>query len=752
MKRPGRTEESTSAAARLSTAFARSLTDACPQLGVRRRYIGIEHEYVVHAAGKRVDFRELIRSLDIDGEAIDPADVLARRCRWGGVVTADGPEAEIATPPVPLNRGFSALADGLAHVGRAELERAAHGHSFEGYSTHISISMDDDVVQAAAKVYAERFAPALMLLLDSPSSPGLLVRPRPGRLELCGEHADGERLRAASLFAAGSALAAERAVTDRAFRRQLPPRLRVKTVPTTQRYGLYIDRAAFGCDLYRDGRSSTLRNRRGGRLTADQHLRQSWRCARAMLAEIVDDIELRGVDALVNATTPLPIPPLRTDRPSSTPSSSSGHPLEAGFGRALDRRERRDFSVACTWLAWHVAVFTITNRDRHAFAVVPTSLLEQFLSELDAGTLDAVLESYLAVSSTGRVVASTDTAGLYDELGDAGALNLDELGRDGEPMRSRGAGAGTPNQRPGKEQQAEGPPSGHRGLLRRRMLVAASIAVVLAALIGVFAASAGGSSDNTAATEQSSAPLVPVVTSVVPAPLVPVVTSVVTVESTTTSSSTTSSSTSTVPATTSTVPGLVRTGPTSGGVTATQDGGEFAIAITMDVLTPTVLPGSGMAVHWTGTLDGPNWIQDFGTGEWSISCVDTGNNPRRTGTLRAFLVPVGVVSDPSTLYSIRANVNALDAEGPARAQYPGLFAVSTDGAITNSVSSSGCDLRDTYEATAPLQIPADTPPGEYYVVSINYPKRDWGPCPATCDASYGDIVGVAPTVMIEPSA
>ena len=77
MNRQGRPVDTSSAATQLSAAFARSLADACPQFGVRRRYIGIEHEYVVHAAGKRVDFRELIRSLDIDGQAIDPADVLA---------------------------------------------------------------------------------------------------------------------------------------------------------------------------------------------------------------------------------------------------------------------------------------------------------------------------------------------------------------------------------------------------------------------------------------------------------------------------------------------------------------------------------------------------------------------------------------------------------------------------------------------------------------------------------------------------
>jgi hypothetical protein len=92
-----------------------------------------------------------------------------------------------------------------------------------------------------------------------------------------------------------------------------------------------------------------------------------------------------------------------------------------------------------------------------------------------------------------------------------------------------------------------------------------------------------------------------------------------------------------------------------------------------------------------------------------------------------------------------------DAVEPARAQYPGLQALSTDGVITYSLIGSGCDLRDEYVATAPLQIPADTPAGEYYVVSINYPKRDWAFCAADCDASYAGITGVVPTVMIEPT-
>ena len=57
-----------------------------------------------------------------------------------------------------------------------------------------------------------------------------------------------------------------------------------------------------------------------------------------------------------------------------------------------------------------------------------------------------------------------------------------------------------------------------------------------------------------------------------------------------------------------------------------------------------------------GTLNGPNWIQDFSTGEWTVSCVANATNPRRTGTLRALSVPIGSVPDQSALYSIRNGV------------------------------------------------------------------------------------------------
>jgi hypothetical protein len=121
----------------------------------------------------------------------------------------------------------------LARHGRTVVADALDPeHSLRGYSTHLNIEIDDRHVRLVATMIARRMAPALMLLLDGPQSPGLIVRPRHGRLELGGEFATGNQLIDAKTMACGMAMVADRAVIDRTFRSQLPPVLRIKLTPT----------------------------------------------------------------------------------------------------------------------------------------------------------------------------------------------------------------------------------------------------------------------------------------------------------------------------------------------------------------------------------------------------------------------------------------------------------------------------------------------------------------------------------------
>ena len=103
---------------------------------------------------------------------------------------------------------------------------------------------------------ADRAAPLLArndghradaLLAIRADSPGLLVRPRWRRLELGCEFLPDQFWQPTLAFAAGAVAAAERHAD-----RSLPP-IDVVLAPSTQRFGWYVDRAAFGSGPPRRG-------------------------------------------------------------------------------------------------------------------------------------------------------------------------------------------------------------------------------------------------------------------------------------------------------------------------------------------------------------------------------------------------------------------------------------------------------------------------------------------------------------------
>ena len=138
---------------------------------------GVEHEYRVLTARGPVDARTIIDDLDL-GPRVDPTDPHAHRGPWGGVITADGAEAEVATPPVLVAPSAVATVAALARRGRAVLDDAlGDDRRLEGYSTHLNVSVPRRGDRRAAMRFARSFAAPLTPLLDRPTSPGLLVRP-----------------------------------------------------------------------------------------------------------------------------------------------------------------------------------------------------------------------------------------------------------------------------------------------------------------------------------------------------------------------------------------------------------------------------------------------------------------------------------------------------------------------------------------------------------------------------------------------
>jgi hypothetical protein len=348
-----------------------------------RPVCGVEHEYEVHdAGGLPVDFRALCGDLAL-GRRLDPGDPRAARGPWGGVVTADGREAEVVTPPVPVGPRAADELHAWTTSGRRFLAGALPaGHTLTGYSTHVSVAVPDALVRRVAELVVAHLSPALMLLLDRPTSPGLLVRPRPGRLEICGEYADGRALRHAAAVVLAAADLCTAAARSRRLRAGLPATLAVRTEPARQRFGCYLDRTAFGPDLYATGRATVLRTRRGT-VTAGDRLAAVVELLGDRLASLLAADDLAGLHAVAAAEEPLP---LEQDRP----------PVDDGPRVPLAPLDLRDrvagaVRVGVVSATWWTYVLRLDGPAASRWLTVPRPWLGSLLDGLDTGRLDGAV-------------------------------------------------------------------------------------------------------------------------------------------------------------------------------------------------------------------------------------------------------------------------------------------------------------------------------------------------------------------------
>ena len=460
--------------------------------------LGLELEFSVRSGrGAHVHFGSLIHRLGLDGTALDPGDPNAYRCSWGGVITSDGAEAEIATPPVRTRPGFTARLQGWARTGEGELRRAVpRGIGLDGYSAHFSAAMPAKLNDRVCRLYAETFAADLMLLMDRIDSPGLLVRPRPGRTELCGEFLGDEPLAAAAAFVAGSTRACAAAVRRQSGRAALPPGLDVRLARAVHRYGWYVDRGAFGTDLHAAGRRALLPRASGGTICAQSHLELAWAAARQALADDATASDLQAAEAMVTGSLPLPAE-------HSQPGGAAGGQRGGDAGFCLDgavvpdtprlcAHVRPGFTLRPVAATWDFTVFEASGPGRRAYACIPRDSLPGFAAALEEGALDDPIAAYLALPSRRRVLSAsqqTTRPGLYDQMGAPAGLLAPERDpqtgqhESGEPRAKRTlARPGKRNRQeqkaPRKEQKA--PPKAARSV-PRAVAIGVVIAVVLAA-------------------------------------------------------------------------------------------------------------------------------------------------------------------------------------------------------------------------------------------------------------------------------
>lgn len=375
--------------------------------------IGLEHEFTVHSNGAQVDFRTLIHTLGLPGKAIDPGDRYAYRLATGTVVTCDGKEAEIATQPIPVEPGWpQSLTSWAASAARSLVAAVPDAH-LEGWSTHLSVSAEAEHVARAAGIFCRTFAPALMMLMEQQDGEGLLVRPRYRRVELGGDYVTGPALQAAAAMAVGGVSICLDVARKRRSKRDLPPAIKVKIEAATDRYGWYLDRKAFGFDLYSEGRSARFRREYFGSIGGQQLLEAAWEVACDALGDWSTDADLAAADALVSGELPLPLEQPTERRPIVEGPAVPAHAM----GAAMSLSNTGAISVEAVAATWDYVVFQFSGTDSGYWAVPRTGLLEA-LDRIDNGELSEIL-----AEETRRPCLSR-----YDEAARGGVFETLEFG------------------------------------------------------------------------------------------------------------------------------------------------------------------------------------------------------------------------------------------------------------------------------------------------------------------------------------
>ena len=365
-----------------------------------RPLIGVEQEFGVWHAERQVDFRSVIHGLGLGRRHLDPDDPNAYRLPSGAVVTCDGAEAEIALAPAEIGPGFGRdVARATAQEQARLQERLPAGYELRGYSTHISVEVPEALAVAVAKRYVTTFGPAMMLAMDGPDRPGLRVRPRHRRLELCGDFVAGRRLREALELGAGSVAATLAEIERGLEQRPLPPPVEAAIRPAIERPGWFIDRVALG--LGRNSEPDTLHLSDGGRTTVKRHVGLARASAKAALAEWLTSAASES---------------------AAGGTDVGGRPRgQRPFGDVLRTRRRPNLALAPVMVTWPLNVFIVaaTGSRRPAFAVVPREWLGAFLDEFDRGDLDSILRGYAGARRLASRAGSWRDArepGLYDDL------------------------------------------------------------------------------------------------------------------------------------------------------------------------------------------------------------------------------------------------------------------------------------------------------------------------------------------------
>jgi len=414
--------------------------------------ITLRQDYAVAKAGRPLPFASLIHTLNLGVRNLQPDDPEAYPLASEAVLTVSGMDAEIILSPIPLAPGFAAAVTKAADAERLALaRRLGPEHSVAGVSTRFGLPAHTPAVDRVATEFISRFAAPLMLLLDQADSPGLLVRPDPGLIELSTAYASGSQLAAALIFAAAAVRRCVAMTHDRApdsesdggdddYGSIMAPPLQSEVVPSSAGSGWFVTPTAFGHDLRAAGRHVALRTLDSMPLSGQEVLEKAWTYARPLAVAYTTLEELKLVDSLVAGDLPLPLEgaidesrmtwangAITLDGRPAVRGMRTGGEARHGDWRRPRRSEAAKLELAPVMVTWDTVVYIVVDdaRRKRAFAVVPRRLLGTWLRLLAGGELDGPLSRYLHFSRGDRVLSSyaqTLTPGLYDSLPSRRAL------------------------------------------------------------------------------------------------------------------------------------------------------------------------------------------------------------------------------------------------------------------------------------------------------------------------------------------
>ncbi|MCL4530125.1 MAG: SH3 domain-containing protein [Chloroflexi bacterium] len=338
--------------------------------------LGVEQEFDLLGGDRYLDFRRLFPRVIAHMRSVpfrncDSAVILDA----GYMLACDGREAEFATAPIDSHGdGCLTLAREAVHCRTHLVNLLAQNNiqQVRGYSTHLNISVPIGREWEIASAFSTTIAPALILLMEARQSPGLLIRPRRGRLEIGSEYIDDETQLAAAIILLTGAVRSY--LHDPSLWKQFPRVCLKKWEDANIRPGIYLPHDAYGESMHELGRTARLQLQSGKIIAAGKILESCAELALRALNGQISQSAARSLQRVVRRVGSLQIeqkrnPSIIRNRRAQTSA------LDAKTLNMLASTQR---DVTPVFVDWEGVAFSWKGKDAPLILGIPWRGLPQF--------------------------------------------------------------------------------------------------------------------------------------------------------------------------------------------------------------------------------------------------------------------------------------------------------------------------------------------------------------------------------------